>query len=186
LAAARAAGVARAVLLVDADNAAARAAYDALGFGDVGDQAIVVFEGPDTGATGDGSLRGGTMTDAGRTGIEIRVGLSPGQRTVGKVLSALHLERLGAWVARGSTAVIKVDGVERREPLYEAHFVATAPGVHEVEIFMVGPGPGVDAIQDAVRGRHATVRVEAGKVTVLRYAPRDGLGATLDVVDESP
>lgn len=118
-----------------------------------------------------------------KTGIEIHVTLSPGQRTVGKVLSALHLEKLGAAVAKLSDAVISVDGQERVEPLYEAHFIEASPGKHHVEMSMRGKGPGPAGMQKSMTGQAVDVVVEADKVTVLEYTPKDGVGATLKVVE---
>ncbi len=119
-----------------------------------------------------------------RTGIEIHVALTPGQRTVGKLLTALHLEALGKLVAGTLEAVILVDGVERVEPLYEAHFVEATPGPHTVEMWMRGKGPSSDALQKAFRGQSLEVVVEAGEVAVLLYSPRDGVGATLELVEQ--
>lgn len=120
---------------------------------------------------------------SGKTGIEIHVALSPGQRTVGKVLSALHLQKLGAAVAKLTNAVIVVDGVDRVEPLYEAHFIEAGPGKHHVEMSMQGKGPGPAGMQKMMTGTAMDVEVEAGKVTVLEYTPRDGAGATLAFVE---
>src|SRR5262245_59170642 len=123
------------------------------------------------------------MTGGGKTGIEIQVGLSPGQRTVGKILTALHLQALGAAVAKMVKAQIVVDGVERTEPLYEAHFVEAAPGMHHVEMAMLGRGPGPVELQKLMVGKAMDVTVEPGRVTVLRYTPRDGIGATLELLE---
>ena len=120
---------------------------------------------------------------SGRTGIEIHVALSPGQRTVGRILSALHLEKLGAAVAKLTDAVISVDGVERVEPLYEAHFVEATPGVHHVEMSMRGKG-GPAGLQKTMTGQVLNVDVEPGKVTVLLYTPRDGMGGSLEIVEK--
>jgi hypothetical protein len=117
-----------------------------------------------------------------RTGIEIRVGLSAGQEAIGKVLTALHLEKLGEWVAGMAEAVIRVDGVERVEPLYQAHFIEAAPGVHTVQMYMRGKGPSSDSLSSAMRGTELAVSVPEGGVVVLRYAPHDGVGATLAVI----
>lgn len=122
----------------------------------------------------------------GKTGIEIQVGLTPGQKVIGKVLHALHLEAIGKAVAQMEKAVITVDGERREEPLYEAHFVECAPGVHEVEMFMQGRGPSSDTISSSVRGASFTATVEPERVTVLLYAPRDGIGASLTLVETRP
>ncbi len=119
----------------------------------------------------------------GKTGIEIQVALSPGQRTIGKVLSALHLEKLGSAVAKSVEAVISIDGAERVEPLYEAHFIEATPGTHHVEMSMRGKAPGPTGLQKSMSGQARDVVVEAGRVTVLLYTPRDGVGATLDLVE---
>lgn len=131
----------------------------------------------------------GSVSTEGKTGIEIQVCLSPGQRTVGKVLSALHLEKLGKWVGNTATAVITVDGDEIEEPLYGAHFIDVTPGKHDVKMHIKSRGP--TGIQKALysatadaRGTEMHVVVNPGKVTVLRYTPKDGAGATLEFVDE--
>ena len=52
-------------------------------------------------------------------------------------------------------AVIVVDGgAERVEPLYEAHFLETAPGDHKVEVSIRGtvPGPTLPQAASARRG----------------------------------
>lgn len=123
---------------------------------------------------------------SGKTGIEIQVGLTPGQKVIGKVLEKLHLEVLGRAVAAVSKAVITVDGVRRDEPLYEAHFVEAAPGTHHVEMFMQARGPASDTIANLMHGRKLDVMVEDGKVTVLLYTPQDGTGATLELVGTRP
>lgn len=117
-----------------------------------------------------------------RTGIEIQVGLSAGQRTVGQVLSALHLESLGDALKSATTAVIRVDGQEIQEPLYEAHFVEAAPGPHTVEMWVKGAVGSPAFVQQAVFGRSTEVWVEHGEVTVLRYTPHEGLGAKLEIL----
>ena len=120
----------------------------------------------------------------GRTGIEIQVALAPGQRTIGRLLTALHLETLAEGMGSAMQAVIAVDGVERAEPLYEAHFVEAAPGEHDVEMFIRGEGPSGDALQRAFRGQSQRVTVQPGRVAVLLYKPTDGLSASLDEQDD--
>lgn len=122
----------------------------------------------------------------GQTGIEIQVGLTPGQKVIGKLLHAAHLDVIGEWVARGSTAVIEVDGQRTEEPFYEAHFVACAPGEHAVEMFMQGRGPASDTVADKIYGTSLSTNVEDGRVTVLLYTPEDGMGATLTFVETRP
>jgi hypothetical protein len=126
------------------------------------------------------------MTGAGKTGIEIKVGLTPGQQVIGKVLHALHLDVIGELVAKIEKAVITVDGHRIEEPLYEAHFIEAAPGEHRVEMYMKPKGLLVEAIQQLVRGTKLTTTVEPGKVTVLLYTPEDGPGATLRLVETRP
>jgi hypothetical protein len=130
-----------------------------------------------------------------QTGIEIQVALTPGQKTIGKVLHALHLDKIGAWVAKMEQAVIKVDGQRREEPLYEAHFIETSPGTHTVEMFMRGGrkdsigealAPITNALSEGVFGASMTVTVEPGTVTVLIYTPQDGGGAQLELVGTRP
>jgi len=45
-----------------------------------------------------------------KTGIEIHIGISEGQRIVGKLLHTLHLDKLTQLIAKVSKAHIKVDG----------------------------------------------------------------------------
>jgi hypothetical protein len=120
----------------------------------------------------------------GQCGIEIHVGLTSGQRTIGKVLSALHLQKLGEWIARLDVAVIVVDGQRREEPLYEAHFVEVGPGEHTVEMWLQGADRPIavgSGLSRSVWGKTITVEVEDASVTTLLYTPRDGGGATLEV-----
>lgn len=119
----------------------------------------------------------------GQTGIEIQVGLTPGQKIIGKLLHAAHLDNVGEMAARGSTAVIEVDGQRTEEPFYEAHFVACEPGEHAVTMFMQGRGPGSDTVANRVYGASLATKVEDGHVTVLLYTPKDGWGATLSFVE---
>jgi hypothetical protein len=85
------------------------------------------------------------------------------RRTIGKLLS-LKLEgtKLGQ-------LVISVDGEERRETLYEAHFVPCEPGDHELEVtwayaagLTVGPSR-----------RKLKVHVPEGHVAMVEYTPGD-------------
>ncbi|GAA2804363.1 hypothetical protein GCM10010533_48350 [Mycolicibacterium pallens] len=122
----------------------------------------------------------------GQTGIEIQVGLTPGQKVIGKLLHAAHLDVIGRAVAQGSTAVIEVDGRRTEEPFYEAHFIACEPGEHTVEMFMQGKGPGSDAIANKIYGANLSTTVEDGQVSVLLYTPKDGVGATLTFVETRP
>lgn len=116
----------------------------------------------------------------GKTGIEIKVGLTGGQHMIGKVLHALHLEKLVELVAKVSTAHIKVDGREPiLEPLYEAHFIELAPGPHHVEMHIQSGVPSPTSVAKLVYGAKLDANVEAGKVTVLMYTPKDGVGASL-------
>lgn len=122
----------------------------------------------------------------GKTGIEIQVGLTPGQKVIGKILETLHLEAVGELVAKIEKAVITVDGNRVEEPLYEAHFIEAAPGTHQVEMYMKPRGPASDTLQKLIRGSKLETTVEAGKVTVLVYTPEDGGGATLQLVETRP
>lgn len=117
---------------------------------------------------------------SGKTGIEIKVGVTEGQHVVGKVLHALHLEKLVELVAKVSKAHITIDGKEPIvEPLYEAHFVELAPGPHHVEMYIQSTVPSPTPIAKLVYGAKLDAVVEAGKVTVLVYLPQDGVGASL-------
>jgi hypothetical protein len=114
---------------------------------------------------------------AGKTGIAIHAGISSGSRTIGKLLSALHLDKLGAHYAKGQVMVIDVDGVERTEPFYEAHFVECVPGEHDVTVStrndatigMQVRSPA--AVQKAVTSKGLRVTVRPGEVVHLTYTP---------------
>lgn len=114
---------------------------------------------------------------AGKTGIAIHAGISSGSRTIGKLLSALHLDKLGAQYAKGQVMVIDVDGVERTEPFYEAHFVECAPGDHDVTVstrndVTIGMQPRSPAsVQKAVTSQAIRVTVRSGEVVHLTYTP---------------
>jgi hypothetical protein len=122
----------------------------------------------------------------GPTGIEIQVGLTPGQKVIGKLLHAAYLDVIGRAVGQGSTAVIEVDGRRTEEPFYEAHFVACEPGEHTVDMFMQGRGPRSDAVASKIYGANLSTTVHDGQVTVLRYTPKDGVGAALTFVETRP
>lgn len=128
------------------------------------------------------------MSDhTGKTGIEIHIGLPEGQKVVGRMLHALHLEKLIAFIGRNATAVIVLDGVERREPLYEAHFLEAAAVEHELSMhFLQGPLPGPEGVQKAFTSDSLRVTVEPATVTVVEFTPRDGFGAELKVLSTRP
>jgi hypothetical protein len=115
----------------------------------------------------------------GRTGIAIHAGMATGTRTVGKLLKALHLESLGADSVKNHVMVIVVDGVERREPFYEAHFVECEPGLHEVTVAVLqehavlplSSVPVPEKRQAAFTSRTVHVKVDAGEVAHLTYTP---------------
>jgi hypothetical protein len=100
-------------------------------------------------------IRGGTQTMA-KTGIEISPGISDTQRKTDELLHALHLDWFGAAIkslAAGATMTITLDGNRREEPWAGVHFVACAPGTHELEL----------------EWNSHTIGVEADRVTELVY-----------------
>lgn len=109
----------------------------------------------------------------GKTGIVIHAGVDPNRgRTVGKLLHAMHLDKLlahlGASMAKDFLMVIKVDGVERREPFYEAHFVECGPGEHAVSTEPWQPT--VTSVQPVFwASKTIQVTVPAGEVVHLVY-----------------
>lgn len=122
----------------------------------------------------------------GKTGIEIQVALSTGQRTVGKLLQALHLEGLENMVADRMEALISIDGKQVVEPLYEGHFMEAAPGNHTVDFAVRHKAEGGEAPEQAYGTKHSDVVVEPGRVTVLVYTPKDGDGSTLELMGDIP
>jgi hypothetical protein len=115
----------------------------------------------------------------GKTGIVVHAGMATGTRIAGKLLAALHLDGFAAAKAKNAKMVITVDGVERREPFYEAHLVECAPGEHEVtvavlhehEVLPIGQIPVPDKRQIAFSSRTVRVTVATGEVTHLTYTP---------------
>lgn len=119
-----------------------------------------------------------------KTGIEIQVGITEGQRLVGKLIHALHLDKLTELIAKVSTAYITIDdGKPIEEPLYEAHFIELPPGQHHVQMHIQSTIPSPTPIAKLVYGAKLDATVEAGKVTVLEYLPQDGVGASLKYLE---
>jgi hypothetical protein len=114
----------------------------------------------------------------GTEGIEIQAKLSAISRVVGRLMSAAHLDHLLKASADSMklTMVITLDGVERREPLYEAHFVPCEPGVHQLTIAWEELGPTMGAGIRKLSSRSVEITVEPGKVAVLEYMPGDQPG----------
>jgi hypothetical protein len=110
----------------------------------------------------------------GATGIEIHALLSTISKIVGKLLEKVHLE--GILTAGDAQMVIVLDGVERREPLYEAHFVPCEPGDHELKISWEPFGPTLGAAYRVASARTLSVRVEPGQVAIVEYMPGDQPG----------
>jgi hypothetical protein len=109
---------------------------------------------------------------AGKTGIVIHAGVHPGGGgTVGKLLHAVHLDKVlahwGASMAKDFLMVINVDGTERREPFYEAHFVECGPGEHDVA---VQPAQSTAVVQPVFwAAKKMKVTVAAGEIVHLTY-----------------
>jgi hypothetical protein len=128
---------------------------------------------------------------SGKTGIAIHAGMSQGTRPFGKILKALHLEQLGAHYARSSVMVISIDGVDRSEPFYEAHFVECAPGEHDVTVSVqqtasIGHGPAApSSLQKAFTSKTLRVSVAPGQVVHMTYTP-GATGSALELQLRAP
>jgi hypothetical protein len=110
-----------------------------------------------------------------QTGIEIHALLTTASRVVGRLLQKIHLGAL-LQAAGDVQMVITLDGVERKEPLYEAHFVACEPGEHELKIAWEPYGPTLGAVARKASARTLQVTVEPGQVAIVEYMPGDQLG----------
>jgi hypothetical protein len=129
----------------------------------------------------------------GTTGIEIQCGLTEGQAKVGKLLHAMHLDWLMKWGASKNTMVIAIDGVEREEPLFQAHFVECAPGEHELRVAFYnnmksGTPLAAEVYGEGKRFWTESVRVvvEPGKVVQAVYQLHDASPPTLSVTGARP
>ena len=122
---------------------------------------------------------------SGKTGIEIQVALSPGRRTIGKLLAALHLEELEGMVADSMETVITLDGKQMIEPLYEGHFLEAEPGEHAVDMAVRHKAKEGESPESTYGAQHSSVVVEAGRVTVLVYTPKKD-GSTLELMGDIP
>ncbi|HEX4403234.1 MAG TPA: hypothetical protein VH560_00295 [Polyangia bacterium] len=107
----------------------------------------------------------------GETGIEIHAVMTGATRLRGKLLALVGLETLSVG---GLDMLITVDDAARTEPLYEAHFVACAPGEHELSIAWTG-GPLGETIR-RMSERHVKVTVPEGQVAIVEYTPGDQIG----------
>jgi hypothetical protein len=107
----------------------------------------------------------------GETGIEIRAVMTGGTKLQGKFLHLVHLDGLNV---AGLEMVINLDGKERREPLYESHFLPCAPGDHDLVIAWESP-VGRKLIH-GMSERKLKVHVDAGQVALVEYTPGDQLG----------
>ncbi len=129
---------------------------------------------------------------AGKTGIEIQAGMSPGQKNIGKLLHALHLDGVGKVLADNMKVEITLDGDSHEEPLYEAHFLECEPGEHELGLAMYGRiGVASKTMGKIFNKNSIKLVVEPGKVTQVRYAPKDGAmrpghTTTLEIVGTRP
>jgi hypothetical protein len=118
----------------------------------------------------------------GKTGIEISPGLSGGQKIIGKLLHAAHLDAIGRAVGGATTMIIDVDGDTREEPFYEAHFVECAPGTHRLRLEWRMKHTGTNA-PSAIE---QDVEVQAGRITEVVYTMKNvlaggGTAASLEV-----
>jgi hypothetical protein len=122
------------------------------------------------------------MDTTGKTGIEISPGLSGGQKVIGKLLHAVHLDVIGRAVGGATTMVITIDGETREEPFYEAHFVECPPGKHRLRLEWRMKGTGTNS-PSAIE---QDVDVETGRITEVVYTMKNivaggGTAASLEV-----
>jgi hypothetical protein len=107
----------------------------------------------------------------GQTGIEIHAIMTGATKLQGKLLKLVGFEGLNV---AGLEMVITVDGAEKREVLYEAHFVPCTPGEHNLAIAWAG-GPMTNFIKK-MSTRSLSVQVPEGQVAIVEYTPGDQIG----------
>jgi hypothetical protein len=132
------------------------------------------------------------MSDEAKTGILVHMEFSETAGAMGKMtfkfLHALHLDGFLKVMFDVRPILIEVDGVETKVPWTEffespdhSHFVECAPGEHELSI-AVGDFLGHASIGAAISRVKATVTVQPGKATKVRYIIGAGASYQLEVV----
>lgn len=102
----------------------------------------------------------------GATGIEIHAIQSEITRTFNKLLSkVVNIDGVPSL----GLLVINLDGEERRESLYEAHFVPCPPGDHELELSWAY----MEGLRVLPSRRKLKVHVPVGHVAIVEYTPGD-------------
>ena len=96
--------------------------------------------------------------------IEVVVEFPSSTKAVGKVLHALHLDRMGKAALDAHTLHTEIDEVASEGKLTESHVFPVEPGEHDVVIWTTG----LRATRSMTE-RSARVRFEPGQKVVLRY-----------------
>jgi hypothetical protein len=104
-----------------------------------------------------------------RTGIELRARFGPTAEAFGKVLSALHLKKLGDAAADATHLLVSFDGVESEVVQPGPHFIPCAPGDHTLSVATKGFMPLASVIDPVLTRDTKKVIVTEGRVTFVRY-----------------
>jgi hypothetical protein len=124
-------------------------------------------------------LEGRAMGDATRTGIEVEIAMTEGVQKFGdpiaKVFHALHLNGLVKAIINLRSLQIQVDEHSEGQPVLGPHFVACDPGEHLLDV-AYGSKWGKSAIGGLMSHARATVTVQPGKITQVKYVFAGGPG----------
>ncbi len=96
--------------------------------------------------------------------IQVVVDFPSSTKAVGKVLHALHLDKMGKAALDAHTLHTEIDGVASEGKLMGPHLFPVEPGEHEVLVWTTG----LRATQSLTQ-RSMRVLVEPGQTVVLRY-----------------
>lgn len=118
-----------------------------------------------------------------KTGIRIHTHVTAGSWKMGGLLGKIGLAKLVQYLGRNQFKVIRLDGVEHREPLYEPCTLECTPGEHELYVFMIQKGllPGPEVAASTVSGRNLQVAVPEGELVDVVYTPRGAFQTTLEL-----
>jgi hypothetical protein len=118
------------------------------------------------------------MTDA-KTGIEVEFAVSGIAEKFGtpmaKAFHALHLDGLVKAIVNLQSLQIQVDEHAEGRPVYGDHFIACDPGEHQLDVAF-GSKWGHSAVGNLMSHARATVTVEQGKITKVKYVFEGGPG----------